>query len=92
MYFQLAQKIVKELDRVTSKLLFASLISGDDSEHYREFSEEIIVEQQHEVSTVQSYFNCQKVLDLIAGTRFHVKWARLVTEESLLDRYKGGRY
>jgi len=92
MHFQLAQKIVEELDRVTSKLLFASLISGDDSEHYREFSEEIMVEQRHEVGTVQSYFNWQKVFELIAGTGFHVKWATLVTEESLLDRYKGGRY
>ena len=92
MHYELAKTIMKEIDRVTKALAFISLISGDDSEHYREYAGEEVVRTEHEKDTIQSYFNMQQIRDLISSTSFEIKWCRLITEESVLDRYKGGRY
>ena len=92
MHYELAKIIMKEIDRVTNALAFISLISGDDSEHYKEYAGEEVVRTEHERDTIQSYFNMQKIQDLISSTSFKIKWCRLITEESVLDRYKGGRY
>jgi len=89
---ELAKSIMKELDRVTSRLAFISLISGDDSEHFREYAGEEVVQTEHERDTIQSYFNMWKIRDLISGTGFKIKWCSLITEESVIDRYKNGRY
>ena len=92
MHYDLAKIIMKEIDRVTNTLAFISLISGDDNEHYREYADEEVVLAEHERDTIQSYFNMQKIQDLISSTSFKIKWCRLITEESVLNRYKGGRY
>jgi len=92
MHYELAKIIIKEIDRVTNTLVFISLISGDDSEHYREYADEEVVRTEHEKDTIQSYFNVQKIRDLIADTSFKIKWCRLITEESTTDKYKYGRY
>ena len=92
MHFELAKIIMKEINRVTKRLAFISLISGDDSDHYREYAEEEAVRTEHERDTIQSYFNMQKIRELIEDTDFRMKYCRLITEESVLDRYKGGRY
>jgi SAM-dependent methyltransferase len=92
MHYELAKIIMKEIDRVTNAIAFISLISGDDSEHYREYAGEEVVRTEHERDTIQSYFNMQKIRDLIRSTGFKIKWCRLIIEESVLDRYKSGRY
>ena len=92
MHFTVAKKVIKELDRVTNKLTFISFISGDDSEHFREFSGEEFVQTKHEQNTIQSWFNWSKINELISNTNYKIKWANLITEESLTDRYKYGRY
>jgi ubiquinone/menaquinone biosynthesis C-methylase UbiE len=92
MNFELAKIIMNEINRVTKSLAFISLISGDDSEHYREYAGEEIVETLHEKDTIQSYFNIQKIRELIGDTEFKMRWCRLLTEESVLDRFKYGRY
>jgi len=92
MHYELAKIIMKEIDRVTNTLAFISLISGDDSEHYREYAGEELVRTEHERDTIQSYFNMQKIRDLISSTDFKIKWCRLITEESTIERYKYGRY
>ena len=80
------------MERVTNNLVFISLISSDDSNHYREFNGEEIVKTKHEEGTVQSWFNWTKINDLISNTTLKIKWARLITEESLIDKYMYGRY
>jgi len=92
MHYDVAIKVIKELERVTDKLIFISFISGDDSEHYREYSGEEIVKAEHEKGTIQSWYNYKKINNLISNTSLKIKWARLVTEESLIERYKYGRY
>ena len=92
MNYNVAKKIIRELERVTDKLTFISFISGDDSEHYREYSGDEIVRTKHEKDTVQCWYNWTKINDLLSNTNYKIKWARLVTEESLIDSYKYGRY
>ena len=92
MKFQVARHVIMEIDRVTKKYFFFSLISGDNSEHFREYADEEIVQTDFEGGTVQSYFNMGKINKLIEGTSFSVKWCHLITEESLTERWKNGRY
>ena len=92
MYYDAAKKIIKELERVTDKLTFISFISGDNSEHHREYSAEEIVCKEHEKGTVQSYYNWLKINQLISLTNYKPIWAQLHTRESLLNQYKYGRY
>jgi len=92
MPFDLALHLIREIDRVTSKLAFISLISGDDSEHYREYDGEEEVKAEHEKGTIQSYFNYTKILKLVEGTNFNIKWCRLIQEIGVNHKYKYGRY
>jgi ubiquinone/menaquinone biosynthesis C-methylase UbiE len=92
MHFEIAKSLMKEFERVAKNYVFISLISGDDSSHYREFGGEEVVETEHEEGTIQSYFNYSKIEDLVAGTELSLKWGRLVSEESIVDQYKLSRY
>ena len=92
MKFKLAKKLIKELDRVTKDIAFISLISGDNDRHYRKFSGEEIVKSQLEKGTVQSYYNWNKIQDLLAETKFNIEWCHLMKEESILSKFRYGRY
>jgi SAM-dependent methyltransferase len=92
MRFDIARSVMHELDRVTSKFAFLSLISGDDGTHYREYDGEETVDTQHEQGTIQSYYNWDKIHRLIEGTGFSVAWCRLITEESIVSKYISRRY
>lgn len=92
MPFALARRCVAELDRVVRSTLFVDLISGDDSNHHLEFAGETVVETPHERDTIQSYFNFERVRELFADTRFEIRSARLMTEQSLTERFRYSRY
>ncbi|MHC9543639.1 MAG: class I SAM-dependent methyltransferase [Vulcanimicrobiota bacterium] len=92
MHFKIAQKVIKELERVTKRLAYISLISGDDGIHFREFCDEEINQAQHEQGTCQSFYNWSKMQQLISQTNFKTIWCHLLSEESLLERYKCARY
>jgi ubiquinone/menaquinone biosynthesis C-methylase UbiE len=92
MFFNIAKKLIKEMDRVTSYYAFISLISGDCDKYYPEFSQDIVVEEQHEKGTIQSYYNYTKVLELINDTNFKIKEIRKITEEGINFKYKNARY
>ena len=92
MHFGVAKEVMKELERVTSHYIFISFISGDNSENFREYCGEEILDTLHENGTVQSYYNWNKILELLEPLLFDIVWARLITEESLIDHNKEGRY
>ena len=92
MKFQVAQQIISEIDRVVRKYFFISLISGDNSKHFREYAGEEVVQTDFEEGTIQSYFNMEKINKLIEGTSFSIKWCHLISEESLTQRWKNSRY
>jgi len=92
MPFSLAKELIKEIDRCTSQLAFISLISGDNDKFYREYDGDEIVKDKHEHGTIQSYYNYNKILNLISGTKFSIKWIRLIQEIGINHRYLYGRY
>lgn len=92
MNFNIAKKLILEIDRTTSKLAFISLISGDNDKFFREFNGEEIVNNDFEYGTMQSYYNYKKILLLIQKTNFKIKWCRLIAEEGINHRYKYSRY
>jgi len=92
MHLSLAKNLIKEIERVTKELVFVSFISGNDSKFSAQSTNEEILSTNFENGTVQSWFNWEKILSLIADTKFEVKWARLITEKSLIDEDYHGRY
>jgi len=71
MPFVTAKKTMREAGRVLNSggYMYVDLISGDESRYTREFNGEIIVKNNHERNTVQSFFNYEKIRALIEGTR-----------------------
>lgn len=63
MPFEIACAAVKESHRVlhTDGLFYCDLISGDDSDHAREYSGEERVTSDFEEGTIQSYYNYCKI-------------------------------
>jgi SAM-dependent methyltransferase len=92
MHFSTALEIMKEIDRVTKQIVFISVISGDDRDHYREFDGEEKVDTVHEQNTIQSYFNWTKIDRLIGQTGFTPVWSILSVQEGLWSPYRYGRY
>lgn len=80
--FQIAQSIIAELDRVTKKYCFISLISGDYCQDPC-FSDKKVT-TAHEKDTIQSYYGLPKILDLIEPTQFVIKECSLVTNELMV--------
>jgi len=67
MPFKTAVDGISELYRVTKPggLFYCSLISGVDSKFSKSFNDEIIVKDEHENGTIQSYFDKTKIIRLI---------------------------
>lgn len=67
MPFKVSKKGMKELSRVLKKggLVYIDLISTDDSSFEKTDSFERVVEDEHEKGTMQTYFNIDKINELI---------------------------
>jgi len=92
MHHEVAERVVRELDRVVARVLYVDLISGDNDRFHREFADEEIVSAAVEQGTVQNYYNWAKIQQLFAATRFRVRTCRLITEQSVVDRFRYSRY
>ena len=92
MSFNLAKKCIKEINRVTKSWAFLTLTSGDNNSRFREFRGEEVVETEHEKGTIQSYFNWGKVQELVKETSFSIESAHLITDESVVTKFKHSRY
>lgn len=93
MSFPVAQLACSELARVLKRggLFYCDLVSGDDSNHAREYCGEEIVSTQHERGTIQSYFNFAKINEMTTGL-FEVIEALLVRRENIVVGGYYGRY
>lgn len=89
---ELAKTVVAEIDRVTNKIVFFSLISSEVSGDARGTHGDIIVETVREKETVQSYYNWKRIQKVIEGTHFSIKWCHLTREEGIISPYRYGRY
>ncbi|GAA7267090.1 hypothetical protein HpCK38_19740 [Helicobacter pylori] len=96
--FSLAKELVAEIDRVTKKYFYLSLISSssitlfDLHSHKKDFDGEIVVQEQHEFGTIQSFYNINKIKSLIEGTNFKIIWGELIEYQNILNENKHGRY
>ena len=89
----LQKKVIKDLHRAMKPdgLFYCDLISGDDSEHAREFSGEELVATAHEEGTIQSFFNMEKINNLL-GVFFEVEECQLIKHQNVLSGRYHARY
>ncbi|MBU8715018.1 MULTISPECIES: class I SAM-dependent methyltransferase [Brevibacillus] len=92
-YFIIAKNAFKETARILKKsgLFYCDLISGDDSNHAREFWGEEVVEAQHEKGTIQMYYNYSKIQELVQDD-FDVLELNLIRRENILSGSFHSRY
>lgn len=92
LYFDEAVKIFKELDRVTNKYIFFSVIGSEASQKGPDYIEDMIVKTSHEKGTIQSFYNIDKIEKLIKNINFNIIDIRKVTETSEINDYINVRY
>lgn len=98
--FSLAKDLLQEIDRVTKKYFYFSLISSssislfklDTHQNNKNFNGEIVVQEKHEFGTIQSFYDKEKIKQLIENTHFKIVWGELIEHSSVLDQYTHGRY
>lgn len=98
--FSLAKNLLQEIDRVTKKYFYLSLISSssislfDSNPHQKEqeFDGEIVVQEKHEFGTIQSFYDMKKIQKLIENTHFKIVWGELIEHNNVLKQYVHGRY
>lgn len=94
--FDLAKLLMKEICRVTKRCFYVSLISEASRTLFglnKIASDEIVVEEEHEKGTVQSFYTLDKIHRLIENTSFVIKWGELITNHNLLEPSREyGRY
>jgi ubiquinone/menaquinone biosynthesis C-methylase UbiE len=89
MSFKDAKLAIKELARCMIKggYFYCDLISGDDSLHSKEYSGEELVTSAFENGTIQTYFNQEKIKELIQDV-FNIAEVKLIRVENLaLNKY-----
>jgi ubiquinone/menaquinone biosynthesis C-methylase UbiE len=93
MPFDIARAACIELSRVMSSngLFYCDLISGDDSNHAREYSGEEIISTDHEKGTIQLYFNFDMVSKLFIDI-FEIIECNLLRRENVITGGYSSRY
>ncbi len=93
MPFDVAKSCVAELRRVLKpgSFFYLDLISNDDTEIPLGFNSEMVVEKQHEVGTIQSYFDESKIDDLL-GKNFTLVEKVHVQRRDITQSATGSRY
>lgn len=98
MPFELAKTLIKDIDRVTKKYFFLSLISAESADIFRQvkdkelFDGEVEVEETHEKGTIQSFFNKTKIENLIENTNFKIKRLDKQATFEMMKNNRQGRY
>lgn len=88
MPFALARRLMAELDRVCTRYVHLTLVSGEHHPQGPDYDGEEEVDIAYERGTVQSYFSPAKLERLISGTGLSIIFARKITEESLAGEYR----
>lgn len=91
--FNLAQEAMVETARCLKPggMFYLDLVSGDDSQHNPDFYGEEIVQTAHELGTIQSYFNWDKIRMLI-GENYEVEEGFLIRRSSMIGNSFHSRY
>jgi len=93
MSFEISKLACIEAARVIKPngFFYCDLISGDDSQHAREFNGEEIIKTDHEKGTLQSYFNLEKIHLMIKGV-FDLVECNLIKRKNVLLGVYSSRY
>ncbi|WP_417684179.1 class I SAM-dependent methyltransferase [Roseibium sp.] len=93
MPFAIALECMAEISRVLKpgSLFYLDLISNDDTDVEPGFSSEVVVEKQHEIGTIQSYFDEAKI-DRLLGNSFDLIEKVHVQRRDITANTRGGRY
>ncbi|WP_417668094.1 class I SAM-dependent methyltransferase [Roseibium sp.] len=93
MPFAIALECILEISRVLKpgSLFYLDLISNDDSDLEPGFNSELVVEKQHEIGTIQSYFDGPKIDELL-GASFELIEKVHVQRKDLTGGTRGSRY
>ena len=59
-----------QLDKVVSKIVYLNIISNESNE--TKLAEDVIVKTSHELNTIQSYYDYNRILELISDTDFKI--------------------
>ncbi|MWV61801.1 methyltransferase domain-containing protein [Helicobacter saguini] len=96
MPFSLAKSLFNEMCRVSKKYIFLSLIGEDSTSLFSnlsgDFSGEIVVKDSHEFGTIQSFFNENKIHNLIKDSIFYLKWGQRMQHIDLMTNKTYSRY
>ena len=90
MNFSFACEYVSELDRTVKSLVYLNLISSDSSGGSQ--AEDVLVEDKHEEGTIQSYYDVNRVKELIKDTRFEIVQLNLNKIENLMSNTLSARF
>jgi SAM-dependent methyltransferase len=90
---ELAKEAISEAKRILKPggLFYLDLVSGDDSAHYPEYSGEETVTGPFESNTIQSYFNLDRIYDLING-HFEMIDCTLIKHKNVIGNSWHSRY
>lgn len=83
MEFSFAQEYIKQLDKVVSKVVYLNLISNESNE--TKLAEDVIVKTNHELNTIQSYYDYKRILELISDTDFKIVYLNKSYKQNLAD-------
>ena len=70
MEFSFAREYMIQLDKVVSKIVYLNIISSESNE--TKLAEDVIVKTNHELNTIQSYYDYKRILELISDTDFKI--------------------
>jgi hypothetical protein len=86
-----ARRAATEVARVlrTDGFFYCDLISGDESGRSADFGGEVIVEKEHELGTIQSYFNHAKIKQLLEPHLRIIDCAIIRRTDVLTGSFKG---
>lgn len=91
MYFSLAREYMAELDRTVKSLVYLNLLSSDSSGAFQ--AEDVLLDEgKYEGGTIQSYFDFNRVKELIEYTRFEIVQLNVNIVENLLDNTISSRF
>ena len=70
MEFSFAREYMLLLDKVVSKMLYINIISSESNK--TKLAEDVVVKTNHELNTIQSYYDYNRILELISDTDFKI--------------------
>lgn len=89
MPFEVAKLYIAELKRVTNGIIYASLIGQDSTIPGNEF----VVKTQHEMGTIQSVFNKEKICKLFSASKEKFLYFSCVDQTNCVsEKLTGKRY